>query len=57
MPDRGTLDNSKANRLLNFKPKYQLKKVLKTILIGTKNFGLVLKLIKNYDWSIRHWFK
>ena len=29
MPDRGTLDNSKANRLLNFKPKYQLEKVLK----------------------------
>ena len=43
MPDRGTLDNSKANRLLNFKPKYQLEKGFKNYINWYKKFWTSIK--------------
>ena len=43
MPDRGTLDNSKANRLLNFKPKYQLEKGFKNYIDWYKKFWTSIK--------------
>tara|TARA_B100001989_G_C24550897_1_gene474605 strand:- start:3520 stop:4524 length:1005 start_codon:yes stop_codon:yes gene_type:complete len=43
MPERGTLDNSKANRLLNFKPKYQLEKGFKNYIDWYKKFWTSIK--------------
>ena len=47
MPERGTLDISKAKDLIGYSQKTQLKLVIKNILIGIKNS--TESLINNYQ--------
>ena len=41
MPERGTLNVSKAKKLLGYNPKMLLKLVISNTFLGTKNFGII----------------
>ena len=45
MPERGTLDISKAKKLIGYKPMNQLKQDILNIFYLIKNFGLTLREI------------
>ena len=45
MPERGTLDISKAKKLIGYNQLIQLKKVISNTSPGIKNFGQILKKI------------